>query len=466
MHTPKRLLLLLMLFVLVAPLSAQTPAMRARIDSLITALNGTPEEYEKYAQEAFAPALLDRATPERRKNFVQRVRGDFGKLEASTIRRVDPTTVSIAVQGSTGTKGTLTFQHEAAEPHKLTDLRFTLGEGDGDEPALPPVPVNSRMSAEELSTAIDGYVAKLVSEGKFSGGVLVARDGKPLFEKAWGLANRSDSVPNTTKTRFNIGSINKHFTRVAIGQLAAAGKLSMDDTIGKLLPDYPNAAAHKATVQQLLDMKGGLADFFSPEFREAPKDRFRSNRDYYTFTAPKQLRFEPGTSKEYCNSCFIVLGEMVERLSGMAYEKYVEQNVLQRAGMNDTGFFATDDIVPNVAIGYTSRGGRTRSNVLQRGASGSAAGSAFATLRDLLALDESLRNGKLLDPKWTAWFYGDNEPLTGRATSAESYAGGSGGVNAAVSSNGTWTVVTTANIDPPAAEALSSAIFRALAGGK
>ena len=134
--------------------------------------------------------------------------------------------------------------------------------------------------------------------------------------------------------------------------------------------------------------------------------------------------------------------------------------------MKDTGFFATDDIVPNVAIGYTSRGGRTRSNVLQRGASGSAAGSAFATLRDLLALDESLRNGKLLDPKWTGWFYRSDNPVTGRVMNAENYAGGTGGVNAGVSGNGTCTVVATANIDPPAAEALSSAILRALAGGK
>jgi D-alanyl-D-alanine carboxypeptidase len=453
-----------LLIVSAVPASAQSPAMRARIDGTVAAFNGTAEEFEAYVQEAYAPALRERATAGERKAFLDRVRADFGKLEMTAVRRVDPTHVSIAVKGSTGTRGTITIEHETAEPHRLTDLRFRLGEDEGERPALPPVPVKGTMSAADLTKALDGYVAALVKSDAFAGSVLVARDGKPLFEKAYGLANRSDNVPNTTATRFSIGSINKHFTRTAVGQLVAAGKLSLSDTIGTHIPDYANAEARKATIAQLVGMQGGLADIFSPEFTAAGKQRFRSNRDYFEFVAPKPLLFPPGTERRYCNSCYVVLGEIVERVSGMPYEKYVAEHVLKPAGMQTAAFIDSDEIAPNVAVGYTKRmGAGLRSNVLGRGAGGSAAGSAFATARDLLALDEALRNGRLLDPQRTAWFYELDAPPTGRVKASAGYAGGSPGCNATVESGPEWTVVVLANLDPPSAESLAGAIYRALA---
>ena len=447
------------------PAGAQTPAMRARIESLVAAINGTPEALEKYVQEAYTPELLGRSTPEQRKAFLQRVRGDFGTLTITTLRRLAANRVAIGVTGSTGTRGTILIEHETAEPHKLTSIAFELGDDDQEEsgPPLPKVPVNGRMSGSELSTALDGYLAGLAKDDRFAGSVLVARDGKPVFEKAYGLANRSDNVPNTTATRFNLGSINKHFTQTAIGQLLAAGKLSLSDTIGTHLPDYPNPAAHKATLQQLLDMQGGLADFFGPDFDAAGKQRFRSNRDYYKFVAPKALLFEPGTNRRYCNSCYIVLGEIVERLSGMPYEQYVWEKVMKPAGMLTAGFLATDEIAPNVAVGYTRDGNTLRSNVVKRGARGSAAGGAYATARDLLALDEALRTGRLLDPQRTAWFFRLDSPATGRVGTAAGYAGGSSGVNAGVESGATWTVIVLGNLDPPVAENLAAAIYRAVA---
>jgi D-alanyl-D-alanine carboxypeptidase len=445
------------------PARAQSPEMRARIDGVVAAFNGTAEELEKFVQEAYTPGLRDRATPAERKAFLERVRGDFGKLELTLIRRTGPTTVVLGVEGSTGTRGTITLEHELAAPHKLADLRFRLGDGGGEDgPKLPPVPVKGTMSAAELSSAVDTYVAALAKDDRFAGAVLIARDGKPLFEKAYGMANRSDNIPNTNATRFSLGSINKHFTREAVGQLVAAGKLSLGETIGTYIPDYPNPAAKKATLQQLVDMQGGLADFFGPEFDASPRHRFRSNRDYYNFVAPKQLLFEPGTSRRYCNSCYIVLGEIVERVSGVPYEKYVAEHVFKPAGMTTAAFLQSDEIAPNVAFGYIRDGGRLRNNILTRGAGGSAAGSAYATARDLLVHDEALRHGKLLDPERTAWFFGIDKPATGRVAAEMGYAGGSGGINACVESGPTWTVIALANIDPPAAEALASAIYKAL----
>jgi len=331
---------------------------------------------------------------------------------------------------------------------------------------LPPVPVRAGMQAAELSTALDGYLTRLSSDEKFAGTLLVARDGQPLFEKSYSLANRSDNIANTPRTRFNLGSINKQFTSISIAQLAAAGKLATSDTIARHLPDYPNAAARNITLQQLLDMTAGLADFFGPDFYAVSKHRFRRNHDYYQFVAPKPLHFEPGARKEYCNSCYIVLGEIVERVSGMPYEQYVSENVFRRAGMQNAAFLSADEIAPNVAIGYTHRDGTPRNNVLLHGAAGSAAGSAYATARDLLALDEALRRSLLLDDAYLRTFFKFGEKVNGRAAGPAVYAGGSPGINAALAGGPVWTVIALANLDPPAADALAMAIYRSLAEGK
>jgi D-alanyl-D-alanine carboxypeptidase len=455
----QRLFVLVLLVLTVAPLSAQTPAMRARIDGMVRAFNATPEEFEKYVQEAYVPALLERSSAEKRIAVHEQVRRDFGTLTVQKVERVNEGRVSLTIAGSTGARGTMGLAHEIAEPHKVTGIRFEI-----DEPDAPPVPVHRRMSAEELAAALDPYVAELTKQDRFAGTVLVARDGKPVFEKAYGLADRSFGVPNTVQTRYNIGSINKHFTRIALGQLMSAGKLSPADKVVKHIPDYPNPAGRETTIQQLVDMEGGVADFFGPDFAREAKQRFRTNRDHYDWVAPKELLFAPGSRKQYCNGCYIVLGEVVARVSGMPYEKFVEEHVFRRGGLQTAGFLFSDAIVPNVATGYTTRETDLplHSNVLMKGVGGSAAGGAYATARDLLALDEGLRTGKMLDPERTAWFYGAEKPFAGRAPVEGRYGGGAPGINASVSGGSTWTVVVMTNLDPPAASELSEGIYAAL----
>lgn len=440
------------------PLAAQTAAMRARIEGVVSAFNGTPAEFEKYVQQAYAPARLEQSTPGGRRAFYDRARDDFGTMSMQKIERASPTRVRVSVAGSTGLRATLILDHEEAEPHKVTNVQFEL-----DEEPETAVPVHGRMTAEELAAALDPYVAQLVARDQFAGTVLIARDGKPLFEKAYGLADRSNGVPNTVQTRHNIGSINKHFTRAALAHLIAAGKLAPSDTVGKHLPDYPVAALRDATIQQLIDMEGGVADIFSPEFTREGKQRFRTNRDYYEFVSPKPLLFPPGSNKQYCNGCYVVLGEIVTRLSGMPYERFVEEHVFRRAGMQTAAFLFSDAIVPNVAMGYTRAEGETlRNNVLMHGAGASAAGGAYATARDLLVLDEAIRTGSLLGPKGTAWFFKADKPFDGRVPREGQYGGGAAGLNAAVAAGATWTVVVMANLDPPAASDLAGGIYAAL----
>jgi D-alanyl-D-alanine carboxypeptidase len=331
---------------------------------------------------------------------------------------------------------------------------------DRQPPADEPGPViNGKMSPEELTRGLEQYLSARAAAGRFAGVVLVAKDGVKVFEKGYGVARRETNDAITPDTRFNYASIGKAFTKVAIGQLVAAGKLAMTDTLGKLLPQYPNRDALDATVDQLLEHQAGIVDFFGPRFEAAPKDRFTSNAEYFKFVAPEPLLFAPGTRRQYCNGCYIVLGEIVAKLSGMPYERYIEERVFKSAGMTTAGFLSYGD--PGVATGYTGQAGEL-SAIANHGQRGSAAGGSFGRAADLLAFDNALRERRLLDAKGTAWFYQAQPAETGRSPGSIGIAGGARGANCVLEATGTWTIAVTGNRDPPNAGRVGQAIRQAL----
>jgi D-alanyl-D-alanine carboxypeptidase len=469
--------LVALLVCLVATVSAVAqqkpdPNVRARIDAFVNALaSGDEARYEAMARENFAPEFLEARTAEQRRQFVARVRTDFGKPTVSTVRTNDGEHFSLAISGSTGTKAEIRLTLEPAAPRRITSISVEIGGGAEDETGgLAPPPIDGTMDAARLSKALDEYLSRLSAADAFAGTVLVARDGLPLYVRAYGEANREAHTVNAPATRFNLGSINKIFTKTAVAQLVSQGKLARTDTVGKLLPDYPNAQAKTATIDQLLEHQAGIADFFGPAFQSAPKTGFRSNADYYRFVAPQPLLFEPGTRRQYCNGCYVVLGAIIERVSGMPYEQYVSERIFKPAGMKGAGFFHADRLPADTATGYTKRApdanGAIRPNIDLHGAAGSAAGGAYASGADLLAFDNALREHRLLDAKMTAWLLDEDEAAGTRARGGLGIAGGAPGINAVLESDGTWTVVVLGNLDPPTAERLGVAIRRRLAGAR
>ena len=458
---------------------AEPPAqIRARAKALFEALaSGDPERFEKMAQEHFTPAALAQRSPEDRKQLARRVGADFGKLTPGRLVVDDQGRVEMLITGATGMEGAIELTLESAPPYRIQKLGMRVqaggrrqgGADNGPEPSGPRPPINGAMTTAQLSQALDGHLATLADAGTFSGSVLVAKNGATVYAKTYGLAERTRKVGATLATRFNVGSINKTFTQVAIAQLLAQGKIGLTDTIGTLLPDYPNEQARAATVDQLLHHQAGIADFFGPDFAKAPKSGFRSNRDYYRFVAAKPLLFEPGARMQYCNGCYIVLGAIIERVSGMPYEDYIARRVFEPAGMKTAAFLRSDRSPADAAIGYTRRGpdGEVplQSNQELHGVTGSAAGGAYATVADLLAFDNALREKRLLDEKMTGWVLGVDGVGKARAMGALGIAGGSPGCNADMESDGVWTVVVLENLDPPSAEQLGAAIYRQLAGG-
>ncbi len=172
----------------------------------------------------------------------------------------------------------LSLERRLAAAHRRPALGSDAPPRDADAGGVAAPPIDRSLTSAEIDRRLDGYFTKLVADDVFSGVALVARNGVPVFFKAYGLADREKKIANTIRTRFNLGSINKAFTQVAIHQLVAAGKLSYSDTLGKFFPDYPQAASRAATVEQLLGHRAGLSDFFGPEFNARAQVAVRFQR--------------------------------------------------------------------------------------------------------------------------------------------------------------------------------------------
>lgn len=452
--------------VVAAPPGQQPDArVREHIETLVGALSsGSPDTFEAMARQHFAPALLAARSADERSQMVRRVHADFGELTVERIESDSPGEVSVRVKGSKGGTLRLRLTLEPSAPFRIARLGIQAGDDD-DRGGLPPPPISGAMSADVLARELDRYLADLAARSEFAGVVLVAKDGKAVLERGYGEADRERHTPMSPDLRFNIASIGKAFTKVAIGQLVQQGTLSLSDTIGTKLPGYPNAQSRTATVDQLLHHTGGIADFFGARFDATPKDQFQSNADYYRLVSSQPPLFAPGARNEYCNGCYVVLGEIVARVSGVPYEQYVTEHIFKPAGMTGAGFVGYGD--PHVAPGYTRQGsanGTLVSNVAMHGRHGSAAGGAYARAVDLLAFDNAVREGRLLDARMTGWYF-EAAPITnGRATGAIGIAGGAPGTNAVLESDGTWTIIVVGNLDPPNAMRVAAAIGRGVRG--
>lgn len=341
----------------------------------------------------------------------------------------------------------------AAQPRRV----MIGGPGPDETKDWPKPEIRTGLTQPQMMANITSYAQKLSDTNHFSGVVLIAKDGEPVLSRAWGLADVASKTPNTMDTMFNIGSINKFFTKTAIAQLAESGKLSPDDTIRKHLPDYPSPVADKITIQQLIDHRSGLGDIFGERYEAAPPSKLRELSDFLALFADKPLEFEPGTSQRYSNAGYIVLGLIIEKLSGEKYRDYVQHHIFDPAGMKNSGFFAVDETVANRATGYTMRDGAERHpNTRTLPGRPSSAGGAFATAGDLLRFMKALEGKKLASAKWTGWVFTSklDEPL-GRP--ALGIGGGAPGLNAAVEMGGDgWIAIAMSNYDPPSAMVVAS----------
>jgi D-alanyl-D-alanine carboxypeptidase len=345
---------------------------------------------------------------------------------------------------------------QAAKPNLNPHPKPSLFADAPGSQAVPP-----RSESDALAD-IRELVETTAAKDQFSGAVLIARGSQILWQGAYGWASSNEKIQNQTTTRFDIGSIVKSFTRVAIAQLFESGKLKLDDRIGRFLPDYPNALAReKVTVDELLEMRSGIGDFFGPRFQAMSRGDIRGLADYLPLFAAEPLAFEPGTKQAYSNGGYIVLGLIIEKVSGESYYDYVREHVFQPAGMRHTDFPFSDMPHDDEATGYTRvdevkfavPAGARRANYLMMPARGSSAGSARSTVNDLFLYSRALAANVLLQSGGTA-------AKLGISGAAMGVAGGAPGLNALLETGihglgaANYTLVIMSNYDPPSAEAL------------
>jgi CubicO group peptidase (beta-lactamase class C family) len=419
-------------------------------------------------QEHYSPDALATRPIEERLERYREMRSNEGKLTPVAVPEVNEDGIQVAAKTADGRTLTLDFECEPESPHRIRGIRVTAGgEGSGGGGAGP-APTGAPLGDEEAVRAMRDVAARAAQADSFSGAVLLARDGKPLLRQAWNRADRRAGIPNRPETRFNLGSINKIFTKVAIAQLAQQGKLALDDPLTRWLPDWPGASAAKITIAMLAGHRAGIGDIFGPRYDAADHSKLRHNRDFVPLFRDQPLWFEPGTSQRYSNGSYVLLGEIIAKASGQDYYDYMRDHVWGPAGMTATAYLAIDDTARDVAMGY-ARGedgrGAPSENLSSRPARGSAAGGGYSTLDDMLRFDQALIANHLCAPGWTAWVTGGPPPADARAAAAPAggagkpgfgFAGGAPGISAEHTREGALTLIVLGNFDPRYTQAVAA----------
>jgi CubicO group peptidase (beta-lactamase class C family) len=265
------------------------------------------------------------------------------------------------------------------------------------------LPKAEKLTPAQVGEKLGAYVDKLAAKEAFSGTVLVAKDGKVVLERAVGVANRDFNAPVTMDTKFNLGSMNKMFTGVAVMQLVEKGKLSLEDPIGKYLDDSwcSQDILDKVQVRHLLTHTSGLGSYFNETFDQSSRARFRSVSDYKPLTRDETLQFKPGTQWRYSNTGMLLAGAVIEKASGMDYFEYVRQHITGPAGMTGTECYELDKVNPNLAVGYQRQrtpDGKVEytNSIFMHVIRGGPAGGGYSTAPDLLRFDRAMRAGKLV----------------------------------------------------------------------
>lgn len=444
--------------------SADAPSV-SQAKAWLEALNtGDAEKYKEFLRNSF-PTRVERADQDL--GFREMTGGfELKKVEESTPTK----TVALVQERMSDQIARLTLEVEAAEPHRIT----MLGLRAIPRPAEFPIP---HLSDSELIPALRTKLDEEVKVGRFAGAALIAKNGKPVFSQAYGLADRENKIPNTLKTRFRIGSMNKMFTAVATMQLVQSGKLDLKAPFGKYLTDYPNKdTAAKVTIEQLLTHTGGTGDIFGPEFQKRRLE-LKTLQDYVNLYGQRAVQAESGNRFQYSNYGFLLLGVLIEKVSGQSYYDYVRDHIFKPAGMTSTASEPEEQKVPDRSVGYMrADGGAWQPNTDTLPYRGTSAGGGYSTVEDLLRFANALQNHKLLNAQYTEmlttgkvdagggkYAFGFQDSVV-NGTRCFGHGGGAPGMNGMlqICPGPGYVIAILANLSPPAASRVSDFVTNRL----
>jgi CubicO group peptidase (beta-lactamase class C family) len=419
----------------------------------------------RFVNDRFSARMRESAPIEEHVSILSGLASVTGGLEFYGVRRYDPPrpdgeiVVIVRDKLTEGWRGIL-LAVEDEPPHRIAGLSLAPARAPKDAPVPPP------LDEPGLVAEARAFVERLGAADAFSGAVLLARNGRVLMTHACGEAVKGHNVPVRLDTRFNLGSMNKMFTAVAVAQLAERGRLSLDDRVSRYLDaDWlPREAAEKIRVRDLLGHTSGLGSYFNEPFMAGARQRFRELADYRPLVSGEALQFEPGSSWSYSNTGFLLAGVVIEKAAGQDYYDYVRENIYKPAGMVHSDCYDVDRPVPNVAVGYSrapERFGTTwECNLFKHVIRGGPAGGGFSTVEDLLRFDQALRGGKLVSAATLAQLWTPTPQSQGGyglgfgieqapGEKIVGHGGGFPGISAALDMylEGGWTVVVLSNYD-------------------
>lgn len=367
------------------------------IQALLDLVNGSGTA-DDFLRDHGGEALRKAFPPEDARAELARWRRQAGKVTFHGLRVYDPPrpeTIVIVKTANLDEWRAFALRFESGPEARLADLRFV--------PARPPndvKPDTAPLRESDFLKMADDFARRAQACGLFSGSLLVARGDKVLHTFVCGESNKGDHVLNKIDTKFNLGSMNKMFTAVAVAQLAEKGKLSYGDTLDKYLDEtwLPKDISAKVRIEHLLSHRSGLGSYFNQTFMGMSRDRLRELADYKPLLKGEKLAFEPGSRFQYSNTGFLLLGAVVEKASGENYFDYIRKHIYEPAGMEDTDCYDLDLPVENLAIGYIPDASTPygwRSNTFQHVIRGGPAGGGYSTVPDLHRFARALQEGKL-----------------------------------------------------------------------
>ena len=261
---------------------------------------------------------------------------------------------------------------------------------------------------------IDALISTCVEYGKFNGSVLVAEKGEIIYKKGFGFANMEWDIPNRPDTKHRLASITKQFTAMLIVQLAAENKLKLDVPISTYLPDYPKKNGDRITIHHLLTHTSGTPNYTSfPNYRDMMRNPHRPAEIVNLF-ADSALEFTPGEKFNYSNSGYVLLGSIIENISGKTYEEVLQEKIFMPLKMINTGYDHSSPIMKNRAAGYYKNGNTfVNANYIDM-STPYAAGAIYSTVEDLYLWDQALYREQLLPKKYMDLLFEKHTPSWGQ----------------------------------------------------
>jgi D-alanyl-D-alanine carboxypeptidase len=344
----------------------------------------------------------------------------YDLLRVELVPNRDDLVAGIVRNRITGDEDYLAVRIEPQAPHRITLFQARVADEVAASWKLKLVTSTAVTEADRLQE-IGSYLKRMGDADIFSGAIAIAREGKPVFAQGYGYADREKKIANTVDTPFLLGSMNKLFTSLAIGQLVEQGKLGYEDPLATFLPDFPDAeSARKIRIKHLLSHTSGLGDYLATQAYRDELDRMVTARARVDILPRKPPAFEPGTKWAYSNIGYEVLGRVIEIVTGQDYYDYMQKYVFAPAGATSASFpLLPKDGVAVVPMAYpyeftASKGSlkdfENRLGVMFR--RGSAAGNSIVSALDLIKLSTAMNAGRIVKPE-TLRLHSSSKPELG-----------------------------------------------------